>query len=179
MSIFRRDFRQNVVFPGRFPAPDPRSPTPDPWPLAPGPRPPEAAMISEELSWKIHNSSRRDTQAQIALRLGVSHSTVGRVLRGAWHPRRFRPREASRLLALWAVVLSRQPRPASGRCRGCGSAVALPCVACLAGVLRRLGIRAPAKAVGGACVCGGNFSRSGPAPRRPLRRRPTLAEVLG
>ena len=104
---------------------------------------------------------------------------MGRVLRGAWRPHRFQPREASRLLELWAVMLSRQARPESGHCRGCGSPVRLSCVACLARVLGRLGIRAPAKAVGGACVCGGNFSRSGPAPRRPLGRRPTLAEVLG
>ena len=136
-------------------------------------------MISEELVWKIHNSSRRDSQAQIARRLGVSRSTVGRVLRGAWRPHRFRPREVSRLLQLWSAVLARQPRPRSGVCGCCGSRVALPCVACLAGVLRRMGIRASAKAGGGACSCGGNFSRSGPAPRRPIRRRPTLTELLG
>ncbi len=129
-------------------------------------------MISEKTAWAIRDlSSQGRRQAAIARQLDVSRTTVGRVIRGEWKPRRFRPRQVLRLLELWDTAMALMPGALVGRCRACGEPVHLPCVSCLARVLDMFGVRTPVKPREEECVCGGSFSQLRPSPGRQLPPR--------
>ena len=129
-------------------------------------------MISEKTAWTIRDlRSQGRRQGEIARTLQVSRSTVGRVIHGKWKPRRFPPRQVSRLLALWETAMDLMPGALVGQCRACGEPVHLPCVSCLARVLDLFGVRTPLKLREQDCVCGGNFTQLRPASAKPLSPR--------
>ena len=130
-------------------------------------------MIPEPTARKIRElRSAGRTQAAIARELGVSRTTVGRVLHGRWKPRRFNSRRVLRLLELWDTLLSLNPGGTYvGWCGACREPVHLPCVACLARMLAAFGLWSPSRWLEDECQCARTFTGQRPPPREPTVRR--------